>query len=216
MSDDDPLIRRVQAGDPQALGEFIDRFRRQLLVYIERNLSDTLRRKVEPVDILQEVSLSAVASLSEVPLDARDPFGWLCQLAERRIIDAHRRLFGAQKRSASREVGLDAPVGGDGERGFVDLLVASMTSPSQAFSRGQREFALNEALAALPEESREALRLRYVEGLPSKEIAEKLGKTDGATRVLLSRAVAKLQTLLSGNDLFRSFLGRPGSDADKD
>ena len=60
----------------------------------------------------------------------------------------------------------------------------------------QREARLAEALAALPEEQREALRLRYVEGLPSKQIAQQLGKTDGAVRVMLTRSLAKLQTML--------------------
>ena len=53
-----------------------------------------------------------------------------------------------------------------------------------------------DALAELPESDREALRLRYVEGLPTKEIAAKLGKSDGAVRVMLSRAVDKLQQML--------------------
>lgn len=53
-----------------------------------------------------------------------------------------------------------------------------------------------EALALLPEDQREAIRLRYVEGLPSKEIAQRLGKTDGAVRVMLTRTLNKLQTLL--------------------
>ena len=52
------------------------------------------------------------------------------------------------------------------------------------------------ALGTLPEEQQEALRMRYLEGLPSKEIATKLDKTDGAVRVMLSRGIARLQTLL--------------------
>ncbi len=53
------------------------------------------------------------------------------------------------------------------------------------------------ALETLPEDQREAVRLRYLVGLPSKEIAKKLGKTDGATRVMITRTLAKLQELLS-------------------
>jgi RNA polymerase sigma-70 factor (ECF subfamily) len=49
----------------------------------------------------------------------------------------------------------------------------------------------------LPEDQREAIRLRYLVGLPSKEIAQKLGKTDGAVRVMLSRSLAKLQEMLA-------------------
>ena len=76
------------------------------------------------------------------------------------------------------------------------MLVASMTSASQAFSRDQKQMRLLAALEKLPEEHREALRLRYIDGLPSKEIAAQLGKTDGAVRVMLSRALRVLQELL--------------------
>ncbi len=81
-----------------------------------------------------------------------------------------------------------------------------MTTPSGALSRDQREFRLMEVLKSLPEESQKALRLRYVEGLPSKEIANQLGRTDGATRVLLTRSLAKLQELLRHDTDFASFI----------
>ena len=48
----------------------------------------------------------------------------------------------------------------------------------------------------LPAESRDALRWRYVDGLPTKEIAGRLNKSDGAVRVLLTRTLHKLQELL--------------------
>jgi RNA polymerase sigma-70 factor (ECF subfamily) len=78
----------------------------------------------------------------------------------------------------------------------IDLLVASMTSPTQALSRKGREARLFEALAALPAEQREVLRLRYVENLPSKDIAQRLGKSDGSIRVMLTRSLDKLQRIL--------------------
>jgi RNA polymerase sigma-70 factor (ECF subfamily) len=52
------------------------------------------------------------------------------------------------------------------------------------------------ALDTLPEDQREALRLRYLVGLPSKEIAVKLGKSDGAVRVMLTRGLSRLQALM--------------------
>ena len=72
-----------------------------------------------------------------------------------------------------------------------------MTTASQALSRKGREVRLLEALTQLPEEQREALRLKYIEGLPSKEIAERLGKSDGSVRVMLSRSLNKLQDMLA-------------------
>ena len=192
----DALIERVRAHETAALGDFMMARQPQLLAYIEHQLGAALRRKVEPNDIWQEVSVEAVRSLSSIDLSQRDPFGWLCQLAERRIIDSHRKFFGTQKRAAGREVPLGTPGGDTQNAALIDLLVASMTTASKAFARNAREVKLAEALVALPEEHREAIRLRYVEGLPSREIAERLNKTDGAVRVMLTRSLKKLQEIL--------------------
>jgi RNA polymerase sigma-70 factor (ECF subfamily) len=76
------------------------------------------------------------------------------------------------------------------------MLVASITSPSAAFSRKQKEFKLVEALNQLNEEQQNVLQMRYGQGLPSKEIASKIGKSDGATRVLITRSLKKLEGIL--------------------
>jgi RNA polymerase sigma-70 factor (subfamily 1) len=190
------LVERIRTGDSDALADFLTLIRPQLLAFIDRQIGTALRRKVEPEDIFQEVSADAVRSLGDVDLNERDPFSWLCQVADRRIKDAA-RFFDAQKRDAAREVPLGAGGGSTGQPGLINLLVASLTTPSQAFSRNAREMRLLEALAQLPEDQREALRLRYVDNLPTKQIAEKIGKTDAAVRVMLSRSLKKLQGILS-------------------
>lgn len=204
MSDDEreeqELVAQVRGGDAQALARYIDRRKPQLLAYIMRQLGTALRRKLEPDDVLQELSADAVRSLPEMELGDRDPFSWLCQLAQRRIIDAHRHFYGAQKRDAGREVGLGGPGGDTQQGGFLNLLVASMTTASQAFSRNAKEMRLQEALVSLGPDQQEVLRLRYVDGLPSKEIAERLGKSDAAIRVMLTRSVKKLQDILGEGD----------------
>lgn len=179
------------------LAEFVESKRLPLLAYIQRSIGPALRKKLEPDDVLQEVALTALGSLATFQVPGRDPFKLLCQMAEQRIIDAHRHHVAAQKRSADREVSIDAPVGQGEGVGFVNLLIASMTSPSKAFSRGQKELRLQDAIASLPEEQREILQLRFVEGLPTKDIADRVGKTDGAIRVLLTRTLSKLQEMLS-------------------
>jgi RNA polymerase sigma-70 factor (ECF subfamily) len=196
----DELVARIHRRDTQALAEFLSAHRPQLMAFIERQLGAALRRKTEPDDVFQETSAEAVRALPTAELGDRDPFSWLCQVAERRIIDLHRRFFGAQKRDAGREVPLGA--GGGSEThpaGIINLLVASMTTPSQAFSRNAREQRLLEALDKLPEEQRSALRMRYIENMPSKQIAERLQKSDAAIRVMLTRSLKKLHELL-GDD----------------
>lgn len=201
MSDDAPdpaaeLIERIRKQDENALAAYLDMFRRQLLAFIDRQMSGTLRKKVEPEDVFQEMAAEAVRSLPQMDLTEREPFSWLCQVAERRIIDAHRRFFEAKKRDAGKEVALGSPGGDSDHPGLVNLLVVSMTTPSAAFSRNAREARLQDAIAKLPEDQREAIRLRYIENLPSKEIAERLGKTDAAVRVMLTRSLKKLQDLM--------------------
>ena len=196
MSDDNGLQQRLIAHDSAALGELLQIKRGPLLAFIERQLGAALRRRVEPEDVLQETSAEALRSLPGTDLSQRDPFGWLCQIAERKIIDLHRRHFGAQKRDAGREVPLGSPGGDTHSPGLINLLVLTMTTPSQAFSRNAREMRLADALARLPPEQQAALRMRYVESLPSKQIAEKLGKSDAAVRVMLTRSLKKLQELL--------------------
>jgi RNA polymerase sigma-70 factor (ECF subfamily) len=194
------LVERIRRGDNQALADFLNLIRPQLLAFIDKQIGAALRRKIEAEDIYQEVCADAVRSLAEIDLAARDPFSWLCQIADRRIKDAA-RFFDAKKRDAAREVPLGTPGGSStGQGGLINLLVASMTTPSQAFSRNAREMRLLEALGKLPEDQREALRLRYVENMPTKQIADQIGKTDAAVRVMLSRSLKKLQALLGDEE----------------
>jgi RNA polymerase sigma-70 factor (ECF subfamily) len=193
----DEAIRRIHERDVQALAGFITAHRPQLMAFIERQLGAALRRKIEPDDVFQEASAEAVRALPMAELGDRDPFSWMCQIAEHRIIDLHRRHFGAQKRDAAREVSLGSPGGTDSQpAGLINLLVASLTTPSQAFSRNAREARLLEALNKLPSDQQSALRMRYIEDLPSKQIAERLGKSDAAVRVMLTRSLKKLHELL--------------------
>lgn len=194
-SHDTEILQRIRSGDEQAMAEFVEQNRGALVGFIHSRLGGQLKKKVEADDIFQEASMEAVKSLNKIDLSDREPLNWLFQICERKIIDAHRRFFASQKRDASREAALPENSAAGG--GIANLLVASMTTPSEAFSRDQRQLRMLAALDTLPDDQREALRLRYLVGLPSKEIAAKMGKTDGAMRVMLSRSLAKLQALLA-------------------
>lgn len=194
MAELEAVRRRVQGRDGEALAEYIRLLQPQLLAYITRQMGDALRRRFEPTDILQETAIASLNALSKTDLTDRDPFGWLCQIAQQRIIDASRRIH-AQKRGASHELALDAPAPG-GEHDWISILAASVTSPSQACVRSERDSKLHEAIRHLPAEVQQLLRWRYVDGMPTKDIAARTGKSDGAIRVLISRTVQKLQELL--------------------
>ena len=147
-----------------------------------------------PQDVLQELAVKALRELPNADLSTRDPFGWLCHLAEQCIVDDHRH-FAAGKRASGREVPGNVRVG-DGSQDLVALLAASLTSPSMAVVRDERQRRLHGRDRHLAGRAPQALRLRYGEGLPTKDVAQRLGKSDVATRVLLSRLVQQLQERL--------------------
>jgi len=190
---DNRLENAIRAREREALAEYMEKKRSVLLALIRRNMSASLARKVDPQDVLQEVAIHAFNGLAEVDLTRVSPYAWLCRLAEQRIIDAHRRYFSAGKRSAHVEVGLYDPRSADHSGAFADILVASLTTPTQFIARDEKTRALLEQFERLSPEVREALSLRYVNGLSLQDIARKLGKSEGSVRVMLSRGVKKLK-----------------------
>jgi len=192
-TEDDNLIRRIRTGDQNAMAELMERYRGQLLATASRKMSDLLKRSIEPDDVVQEAMTYCLKTFSEIDSKALDPMPWVHQVLERKIVDAHRH-HAAQKRAADKGVPLSGAT--DSSPGLIDLLIASITSASQAFARNRREERLMIAMLQLTQEQQDALRMRYVENMPSKEIADKLGKSDGAIRVMLTRSLRQLEELL--------------------
>lgn len=193
------LVERIKNHDADALARYIDLHRASLTAFIRSITGEHLLAVVEIDDLLQEVSSAALTGLPTAPLDQYEPLQWLQQIARRRVVDAHRFHFDAQRRDAGRQKSLHgAPAAGanDSALGFEQLLAASMTSPSAVVSRDIRMCRVHQAIEELPEEQRSAIRMRYVEGLTTKQIAEKLGKTDVAIRVALSRCMRQLESQL--------------------
>jgi RNA polymerase sigma-70 factor (ECF subfamily) len=182
--------------DPESVAACVEQLRPRLLEFIARRMSAALRQRVDPDDILQEVNLAAVRPVGAPPM-TREAFGWLCHIAEQRIIDTHRRLLATAKRGGGRVASLDAMAGANSTAGgLASILAASITSPSMAMSREAKEARLNAAVAELPELQRDVIHMRYVEGLATRDIAERLGKSDVSIRVMLSRTIKALEEKL--------------------
>jgi RNA polymerase sigma-70 factor (ECF subfamily) len=100
-------------------------------------------------------------------------------------------------RSAAREEpgGLGLP-----DESALDLarkLVAPGTSPSHRVVREELRGRVQAALARLADRDREVLVMRYLEQLPTREIAAALGTTEGAVKVRHLRALERLRGLLA-------------------
>lgn len=186
-----------QSRDSAAMAAYLTAIGPALSRFVRGMSGKRLLSVIEVDDLVQEVAVSALAGLSSAPLDAYTPWQWCQQLARRRVIDAHRHHFGAQRRDASRDRSMHAVGDDDASNGFESMLVASLTSASAVLSRDVRLSRLNAAIAALPASQRDVVVMRYVEGQPTKQIAERLGKTDVAIRVMLSRCMRSLEAELA-------------------
>lgn len=197
QSESADLVERIKQREQDALARYIDLHRQQIGGFLRSITGDHLLALVELDDLIQEISAAALTGLETAPFDQYEPMQWLQQLARRRVIDAHRFHFDAQRRDAGRQQSIHGGANADSSMvGLEQLLAISMTSASAALSRDLRMVRIQQAIEGLSDEQKEAIRLRYAEGLPTKTIAERLGKTDVATRVLLSRSMRQLEKLL--------------------
>ena len=196
QSNDQQLLEKIKAGDAESLATFIDANRNQLAGFVKSITGEHLLSVVELDDLIQEISTTAITGLPTAPLDQYEPMQWLQQIARRRVADAHRFHFGAKRRDAGRQKSIHGAGADASAMGLEQLLAASMTSPSAAVSRDIRMDRMTQAIGELNEEQRDAIRMRYAEGMSTKAIAVKIGKTDVATRVLLSRSMRQLEKQL--------------------
>ena len=78
----------------------------------------------------------------------------------------------------------------------ADMISAPHTTESLVEGREQLK-AILDGVQQLPDDRREALIMRFALGMDNREIARALGRTDGATKVLLHRAIRQLEGLVS-------------------
>ncbi len=192
------LLVASKGGNNEALGDLLLRYRGYLLMLAHRYLSDQLRRRIDPADIVQVTFLEAKRDLSAFRGETPAEFaGWLRGMLKNNIASALSHHVMTQKRSTKKEVHANAGDGDSGSHGnWIAQLPGGKTSPSGIAVREEAVMAMMDALHQLPETQAEAIRLRYMEGLPLKEIVERMGKSDTAVAGLLKRGLQKLRTLL--------------------
>src|SRR3954471_12837339 len=81
----------------------------------------------------------------------------------------------------------------------ADTLVSTHTTEGLVQDRDDLKRIL-ECVQQLPDDRREALIMRFALGMDNREIARALGRTDGATKVLLHRAIRQLEELVQADE----------------
>ena len=81
-----------------------------------------------------------------------------------------------------------------------DAAVISAPHDTEELVEGREELeAVLAGVAGLPHDRREALIMRFALGMDNREIARTLGRSEGATKVLIHRAIRQLEGMLEGN-----------------
>lgn len=194
------MNQRLASGDPGAWDDAVAAVDpASVLVAISSRLGPELRKRLEPEDIWQETLLKAWAARADFEWRGPSAFrGWLLRIAERCIDDQSDRLR-TQKRGAELTVPLRAPGDGSASGAGAPEPFGS-TTPSRIAAERERARAMEAALAGLPDEYREVVRLRLVEDVTAGEVGSRLGIGESAVRHRFRKGAelyrAKLRELL--------------------
>lgn len=182
MHVDPELVRAVQRGAPGSMDALIRASYADVFSLCRRLLGD----RDDAADATQEVYVKVVRSVLGFRGEAA--FGtWL----HRVTVNTCSTML--TKRGDVRARGQSASVEAyDGE-----ALADGATDPADRAVDADLVRRTATALAGLSEQDREVVLLRDVEGLTTKETAGVLGISEGATKVRLHRAHARLRELVS-------------------
>jgi RNA polymerase sigma factor (sigma-70 family) len=179
------LFSRARGGERDAFDQLAGRFRRRLLSIIRHRMSKRLQRDAEPEDVYQETLLRAYRSLDRIEWNGEHAFlNWLGSIAEHVILPQARR----QKRARPAPVDSRIPAPG--------------ISPSEAMERNRRFERLQNALDSLHPEARQVVLLARIDGFKLSAIAERMGRSPEAVRMLLRRSVRKLKDHIGETESF--------------
>jgi RNA polymerase sigma-70 factor (ECF subfamily) len=191
-----PLLAQARAGDAAALGQLLERYRPYLGVLARVQIGRRLQRKVEEADLVQETFLEAHRGFPRFRgASEGELVQWLRQILAARIAMLVRHYFGTQRRNAELERELADDLD-ESSRLITAAFVASGTSPSLGAARREQAVLLADALARLPDDYRQVISLRHVEGRTFPDVARVMGRSVDAVEKLWARALVQLRRLL--------------------
>jgi RNA polymerase sigma-70 factor (ECF subfamily) len=184
------------ANDSEAFRKDIARFRDYLMLLADAKLSPALRAKISSSDVVQETLLHAHQHLCQFQgRTEAELAAWLRQILLRQLIDTLRKY-----RSRARDIGRERPLQAEAEASSQRLehwLATEEASPSRMAMHEEQLFCLAGALADLPEDQRDAVELRHLQGRSVREICRHLGKSEAAVAGLLRRGLQRLREILN-------------------
>jgi RNA polymerase sigma-70 factor (ECF subfamily) len=186
------LLSQARSGSAAALGRLLEQYRAYLLLVAERELDPALRAKGGASDLVQETFLEAQRDLPRLFTGSSDEElrAWLRRLLLNNLCTFARSFRGTAKRDFGRELKMEAD---DSRSEPLNGLAAQTETPSRLAIARETAEAMKDALARLPEEYRQVIRLRYEEGRSFEDVGRIMGRSPDAARKLWARAMERLR-----------------------
>jgi RNA polymerase sigma-70 factor, ECF subfamily len=187
------LLQEFRGGDNRAGDVLIRRYQPWLTFLASREIDTRYRGKFDASDIVQQALLEAVRDMPQFHGQSEGEFrAWLRTILAHVLAHQFRRYRGTQKRDVNQEVSLNHSLQ-HSSTWLSEALAGSVTSPSLQAARSEQELLLADVLTRLPDDYREVIVLRNLEGLSHEEVARRMGRGVGAVRMLWVRALARLR-----------------------
>lgn len=188
-----PRLASLLSAEPSERAQALLPFEPWLRVLARLGVEDRFRAKFDPSDVVQQTLLEACRDLSKFQGQTEpELMAWLRAILAHVLAHEVRRYSGTQGRDLSREVSLDQSLDASSRR-LAHLLASPGTSPSARARRHEEELQLARALDRLPDDLRQVILLRNVQGLAHDEIARLMNRSPGACRMLWVRALSRLR-----------------------
>ncbi|MFZ6725792.1 RNA polymerase sigma factor RpoE [Undibacterium sp. MH2W] len=173
---DQILVERVQRGDKKAFELLVSKYQRKLMRLVSRLVYD----QAEAEDVVQEAFIKAYRALPNFRGEAAF-YTWLYRIG----INTAKNYLVNQGRRAPTSTDSDV----EDAEGFSDADgLRDINTPESLLASKQIAATVNAAMSALPEELRNAITLREIEGLSYDEIAEVMLCPIGTVRSRIFRA----------------------------
>lgn len=172
------LVQRAAAGDHKAFELLVIKYQRRIQRLIGRMVRDV--DLVE--DIAQETFIRAYRALAQFRGDAQF-YTWLYRIA---VNTAKKALMDLKRNPTVSENFYKS--GDDDESSPIENELSSPETPDAVLASKEIAEMVNAVMEALPEELRQAITLREIEGLSYEEISEAMNCPIGTVRSRIFRA----------------------------
>jgi RNA polymerase sigma-70 factor (ECF subfamily) len=170
------LVQRAIAKDPAAFAEIYDRH----VVRVYRHIYYLVGDAREAEDLTAQTFLKAWEAIGRYKERGAPIVAWLLRIAHNLTVSYLR-----SKRDHSE---LDD--------GYVDQKRAG--NPEEVLEQSSDERSVREAVMQLRDEQRQVIMLRFVEEMGYQEVAQVIGKSVPAVRVIQHRALGNLRKIMQG------------------